>query len=80
MTRVAIERQLEFYRRGGPSPFPVSPDEWEDRARQTLSPEAFGWVAGGAGAEDTMRANREAFFRWRLRPRMLRDVSERSIA
>ena len=27
-----------------------------------------------------MRANREAFDHWRLRPRMLRDVSERSLA
>jgi isopentenyl diphosphate isomerase/L-lactate dehydrogenase-like FMN-dependent dehydrogenase len=34
-------------------------------------------VAGGAGGEDTMRANRDAFIRWRLVPRMLRDVGVR---
>src|SRR2546430_3670540 len=36
-----------------------------------------GYVWGGAGTGDTMRANLEAFRRWRIVPRMLRDVSER---
>jgi lactate 2-monooxygenase len=39
-----------------------------------MTPEAVGYVAGGAGAEDTMRANREAFDRWRIVPRMLRGI------
>ena len=42
-----------------------------------MSAEAFAYVAGGAGAERTMAANREAFDRWRIVPRVLRDVSER---
>ena len=42
-----------------------------------MSPEAFAYVAGGAGTGATMRANRAAFDRWRIIPRMLRDVSER---
>jgi isopentenyl diphosphate isomerase/L-lactate dehydrogenase-like FMN-dependent dehydrogenase len=42
-----------------------------------MSPEAFAYVAGGAGTGATMRANRAAFDRWRIVPRMLRDVSER---
>ncbi len=42
-----------------------------------MSAEAFAYVAGGAGAERTMAANREAFERWRIVPRVLRDVSER---
>jgi isopentenyl diphosphate isomerase/L-lactate dehydrogenase-like FMN-dependent dehydrogenase len=37
-------------------------------------------VFGGAGAEDTMRANVEAFRRWRIVPRMLRDVSARDLS
>jgi lactate 2-monooxygenase len=37
-------------------------------------------VAGAAGAEDTMRANEEAFRRWRIVPRMLRDVSGRDLS
>jgi isopentenyl diphosphate isomerase/L-lactate dehydrogenase-like FMN-dependent dehydrogenase len=48
-------------------------------ARVALSPEAFAYLAGGAGGESTMRANREAFERWRIVPRMLRDVSRRDI-
>lgn len=42
-----------------------------------MSAEAFAYVAGGAGAERTMAANREAFERWRIVPRVLRDVAER---
>ena len=42
-----------------------------------MSREAFAYTAGGAGSESTMRANRAAFDRWRIVPRMLRDVSVR---
>ena len=42
-----------------------------------MSAEAFAYVAGGAGAERTMAANREALDRWRIVPRVLRDVSAR---
>ncbi len=42
-----------------------------------MSPEAFAYVAGGAGTEETMRENRAAFERWRIVPRVLRDVSVR---
>jgi lactate 2-monooxygenase len=58
---------------------PISFEEWEQRAREVLEPGPFGYVAGGAGAEDTMRANCEAFYRWRIRPRLLRDVSDRDL-
>src|SRR3954462_4786970 len=49
----------------------------EERARGAMSAEAFAYVAGGAGTGATMRANRAAFDRWRIVPRMLGDVSER---
>jgi lactate 2-monooxygenase len=49
----------------------------EERAREAMSEEAFAYVAGGAGTGATMRANRAAFDRRRIVPRMLRDVSER---
>jgi lactate 2-monooxygenase len=41
-----------------------------------MSPEAFAYVAGGAGTESTIAAGREAFERWRIVPRVLRDVSQ----
>ncbi len=52
----------------------------EQKAKEILSPRAYDYVAGGAGGEDTMRANREAFYRWRIVPRMLRDVSKRDLS
>jgi lactate 2-monooxygenase len=72
-TSFSVARQLEIYERG--SVVPVAPEELERRAREALSREAFGYLSGGAGAEDTMRANLEGFRRWRIEPRMLRDVS-----
>ena len=42
-----------------------------------MSERAFAYVAGGAGAERSMAANRAAFDRCRIVPRMLRDVSMR---
>lgn len=63
---------------GGRRPaVPVDPAKLEDAARRAMSPEGFAYVAGGAGAESTVRANREAFERWRILPRVLRDVSAR---
>ena len=58
---------------------PLTYEALEQRAERQLTRGAFGYVAGGAGAEDTMRANREAFRRWRIVPRMLRDVSRRDL-
>ncbi len=54
---------------------PVSFEELERKAREKLPPEIYDFVAGGAGGEETMRANRQAFQRRWLVPRMLRDVS-----
>jgi isopentenyl diphosphate isomerase/L-lactate dehydrogenase-like FMN-dependent dehydrogenase len=55
----------------GESRWPVGAAAWEELARDTLEPGPFGYIAGGAGNESTMRANLEAFERRRLRPRML---------
>jgi len=51
----------------------------EQKARETLKPQAWDYVAGGAGLEQSIRANREAFDRWKLVPRMLRDISQRDM-
>src|SRR5882724_3100261 len=70
-----VARQIEIYQRG--SQVPVAPEALEQRARELLSPEAFGYLAGGAGAEDTMRANLAAFRRWRIEPRVLCNLASR---
>ncbi|KWX01503.1 alpha-hydroxy-acid oxidizing enzyme [Carbonactinospora thermoautotrophica] len=49
-------------------------------ARDRMEPTAYGYVAGGAGTGATMRANRAAFDRWRIVPRMLRDVTVRDLS
>jgi lactate 2-monooxygenase len=70
--------QYEIYGRGlaGERPaLPLAPVELERLAREAMSEDAFGYVAGGAGAEATARANLEAFARRQIVPRMLRDVS-----
>ena len=77
---IGRERQFEVYLSGvrGEYPrVPVSSERLERRARGAMTAEAFAYVAGGAGREETMRANRAAFERWRIVPRMLRDVSRR---
>lgn len=74
------DRQFEIYlagQRGVKPARPVSVEQLEKAAQQVMSADAFGYVAGGAGSEDTMRANLEAFRRWRIVPRMMRDVSRR---
>ncbi|MFJ8792206.1 alpha-hydroxy-acid oxidizing protein [Streptomyces sp. NPDC102462] len=51
----------------------------QDAARTVMTPTAYGYVAGDAGAGATLRANREAFDRWRIVPRMLRGVTHRDL-
>jgi 4-hydroxymandelate oxidase len=49
--------------------------EFEERARESMTAMAYEFVASGAADEHTLRWNREAFDRIRLRPRVLRDVA-----
>jgi lactate 2-monooxygenase len=71
--------QTSIYVAGG-SPWPIAPEDWEARAAEALEPGPFDYIAGGAGSEATMRANREAFERRRLLPRMLRGNRERDLS
>lgn len=81
--RQLADFQLDIYERGvsGHTPaVPIAADELREQARAALSPRAYGYVAGAAGAERTLDANVRAFERWQIVPRMLRDVSARSTA
>ena len=75
-----IGQMMEDYVKPGGSGWPHTAEEWEAAARDKLEPGPFGYIAGGAGAEHTMRANLEAFYRWRLRPRMLRGTAVRDLS
>jgi lactate 2-monooxygenase len=77
------ERVAGIYLRGisGRRPsVPVEIDALEKAAERAMSPPAFAYVAAGAGNEATKRANEEGFHRWRIVPRMLRDVSRRDLS
>ena len=50
--------------------------DYEREAEQRLDPASFGYFAGGANDEWTLRENVAAYGRWVLRPRMLVDVSQ----
>jgi lactate 2-monooxygenase len=73
----------EIYERGLAGERPTLPTDLtrlEAAARSMLDDRSFDYVAGGAGSGATMRANREAFDRRRIVPRMLRDCSERDLS
>jgi L-lactate dehydrogenase (cytochrome) len=73
----------EIYARGlgGETPsIPVSVAELKQRAAAAMEPRAAGYVFAGAGSEATIGANREAFARRRIVPRMLRDVADRDLS
>lgn len=76
-------RQTQVYVRGmgGERPrVPVAPERLQEAARAKLSPADFAYIAGGAGAERTMRANLAAFERVRLIPRRLVGSRERDLS
>src|SRR5262245_38870762 len=74
----------EIYAQGVSGRQPALPIAWaelEERARESLDDRAIAYIFGGAGTEDTMRENLEAFRRWRIVPRVLRqDLSARDLS
>jgi lactate 2-monooxygenase len=78
----SLQRQRKIYLDGfaGIKPrTPVSYPGLEAKARQLLSPEAFAYLAGGAGSETTIDANRLALDQVKIHPRMLGGVQEVSM-
>ncbi|MGL5908373.1 MAG: alpha-hydroxy-acid oxidizing protein, partial [Phycicoccus sp.] len=72
--------QSAVYRAGSFGRRPLVPTDGtrlETAARRAMSRRGFAYVAGAAGGEATARANRSAFARWRVVPRMLVDTDER---
>ena len=51
------------------SAVPGDLSQLENEAAKVLSPEALAYILAGAGDADTMRANAEAFRRWKIRRR-----------
>ncbi len=76
-----LERRAteELFERGERA-WPVGARDWEDAARAVLAEPSFDWLSGGAGEEWTLAANRAAFERRRLRPRVLAGTGNRTLA
>jgi L-lactate dehydrogenase (cytochrome) len=76
--------QYAIYLRGmglGERPgLPMSWERLETAAREQLDEAPRGYVWGGAGTGDTMRANLEALRSWRIVPRHLRAVETRDLS
>src|SRR5678815_3139297 len=49
--------------------------EFEAAARKTVPPAHFGYLSTGVDSDGTLKANREGFAHYQLRPRRLVDVS-----
>src|SRR5712664_479920 len=54
----------------------VNLDDLEQQAKQLLDQASYDFVAGGAGSELTLRANREAFQKITIMPRVLTGIKE----
>jgi lactate 2-monooxygenase len=76
---VLSDYQNEIYAGGEAPRYPMRWRELEAAALGALPAESADYLAGGAGGEETVRANREAFDRWRIVPRMLRGVGTRDL-
>jgi len=80
---IGEQRQREIFVSGhaGIEPdVPVSFEALEEAAIEVMDEAAAGYVAGGAGGENTVGRNRRVFDRWRIVPRFLRDVGERDLS
>lgn len=76
-------RQGLIYRAGVLGHRPAVPTDFaelERRAAAAMSPTAWAYVAGGAGEGATMRANRAAFERIRIVPRLLPGKAQRDLS
>jgi lactate 2-monooxygenase len=66
---------------GGEKPeHPVAWDALERAAEEAISDASADYIYATAGTGDTYAANRQAFARRRIVPRMLRDVTERDLS
>ena len=59
---------------------PINLYDYEARAKQILPHNAWDFIEAGSMDETTTRRNRTAFESLTLRPRFLRDITERSIS
>ena len=75
---VALE--YPYYLRGSMRLQPINLYDYEARAKQVLPPPLWDYIDGGVLDDSTVRRNRTALDELTLRPRFLRDISQRDIS
>ena len=60
----------------GDKPFPICFDDLEKAVAEKLPAGPYGYIRSGAGGEQSLRNNRNAFAKYSIVPRFLTDVSE----
>lgn len=76
------DRQRELFFRGVAGETPDVPLDFQDlrtRAREEMDEGAYGYVAGSAGREETAKDNESAFSNWKIHPRVLKGIEDRTL-
>jgi lactate 2-monooxygenase len=80
MSFSASDWQKEIYLNGFAGIRPalnIDINKLQEAAKAIMHPKAYAYIAGGAGLGSTMEANRLAFEKYKIVPRMLRNVGDR---
>lgn len=72
--------QRELFQAGGFPGVPTDPHALQASAKERLTAGGYSYAASNAGVGWTDAANREAFYRWRIVPRMLVDTNARDLS
>lgn len=72
--------QRDIYSSFKPPLFSTFPSEWERLAREKVPAPNYGYVYGAAGSGRTHQANMAAFSRYRLKPSMLVNATQRDMS
>ncbi|TAF65608.1 MAG: alpha-hydroxy-acid oxidizing protein [Cytophagales bacterium] len=80
---IGMQHQMQIYLQGlqqKKTSIPIRYEDLEAKAKEILKPEAFDYIAGGAGAERTMASNINDFDHWKILPQMLKNVESRDLS
>lgn len=76
----ALDYQIKTYLAGLQGKTPLLSPDWkklEAQALEKMTPSALSYIAFGAGLQQTMESNRSGFDKYRIVPRMLKNVDTR---
>ncbi|MDZ7876645.1 MAG: lactate 2-monooxygenase [Saprospiraceae bacterium] len=76
----AFEYQTKTYLAGEQGKLPLISPDWaklEQQASEKMTPDARSYIVGGAGLQQTINNNRSGFDKYKIVPRMLRNVENR---